>query len=196
MSASRDRDYWYDMNKVATETGTLAEDAAFWPAMDGRSLSGYERSLVLVNRSDATHIRFVDAAEAVGADDLLDGRAVAFADLWNRGALDVVIANQEGPLLVYKNTVDPARHWIRFALSSATKNRSAIGAQVSLTCNGRTQVQVVQAGSGFCSQNDLRLHFGLGSATRVERALIRWPSGAEEIVAAPRVDADNEVRGP
>ena len=59
---------------------------------------------------------FNDVAQAVGATDTYDGRAVAFADLWNRGVLDVVVTNQRGPLLIYKNTVSPENHWIDFEL--------------------------------------------------------------------------------
>ena len=79
--------------------------------MRGRSLSGYQRSRVWLNDGAG---RFTDVAAEVGATDDLDGRAVALADLGNRGALDVIVANQGGPLLVYRNAVDPARHWIAF----------------------------------------------------------------------------------
>ena len=53
--------------------------------------------------------------------DTYDGRAVALADLWNRGVLDVVVANQSGPLLVYKNTVAPENHWIEFELEGTSE---------------------------------------------------------------------------
>jgi len=178
ISASPDRDYWYGMSKIASATGELAEDARQWPPMEDRSLSGYERSRVLVNQG-RTH--FVDAAEAVGADDLLDGRAVAFADFFHTGALDVVIANQRGALLLYENKVAPDRGWIAFDLVGTKSNRSAIGAEVTLFAGGSQQKQAVLAGSGFCAQNELALHFGLGSA-RPEKAVIRWPSGSEQVL--------------
>ena len=88
------------------------------------------------------------------------------ADLWNRGVLDVVVANQRGPLLIYKNTVTPENKWIEFALEGTASNRSAIGAQVTLYWNGQKQVQEVSGGSGFAAQNDRRLHFGLGKSRR------------------------------
>jgi hypothetical protein len=170
------------MSKIAGATGELAEDARQWPPMEDRSLSGYERSRVLVN---AGRTRFVDAAETVGADDLLDGRAVAFADFFHTGALDVVIANQRGALLLYRNEVAPDRGWIGFALAGTKSNRAAIGAEITLFAGGSQQKQVVLAGSGFCSQNDLALHFGLGSV-RPEKAVIRWPSGTEQTVTELR----------
>ena len=69
--------------------------------------------------------------KSVGVTDTYDGRAVAMADLWNRGVLDVVVANQRGPLLVYKNTVSPENKWIEFDLEGTASNRSAIGAEVT-----------------------------------------------------------------
>jgi hypothetical protein len=191
VSANKDRDYWYGMTKVATATGRLAEDASFWPPMEDRSLSGYERSRVLVNQGGKA--RFVDAAEAVGADDLEDGRGVAFGDLDNRGALDVVIANQKGPLVVYRNEVDPARHWIQLDLRGKGANPCAIGASVTLHAGGRVQTQAVLAGSGFCSQNDLRLHFGLGAATAVDKVVVRWPSGASQELSGLAADRRHRI---
>ena len=100
---------------------------------------------------------------------------MALADLGNRGVLDVVVANQRGPLLLYRNDVAPGRDWIAFDLEggcrgdarpTAARNRSAIGAQVTVHWNGRQQVQEVSGGSGFCAQNQRRLHFGLGTRRR------------------------------
>ena len=193
ISDDRDRDYWYGMSKIAGAAGDLAEDARQWPPMENRSLSGYEPSRVLMNQGRG---RFVDVAGSVGADDLLDGRAVAFADFFHRGALDVAIANQKGPLLLYCNEVDPERGWIRFSLAGTRGNRSAVGASVTLHAGGSIQTQTVLAGSGFCAQNDLALHFGLGSS-RPEKAVVRWPSGVEqtvEIAAARQVVRVEEPR--
>jgi enediyne biosynthesis protein E4 len=127
----------------------------------------------------------VNVAQAVGVGDVYDGRAVALVDLWNRGVLDVVVANQKGPLLVYKNTVAPENMWIAFELEGGTSNKSAIGAEVRLFFGGRQQVQQVSGGSGFCSQNQRRLHFGLGTDARIEKAEIKWPSGKTQIVDKP-----------
>ena len=194
VSANQERDYWYGMTKVATASGALAEDALNWPPMEDRSLSGYERSSVLLNLG--ANARFAEVSQEVGVDDLYDGRAVALGDLANRGALDVVVANQRGPLLVYANEVDRARRWVQFRLVGTRSNRSAIGAQLVLHAGGRTQVQAVLAGSGFCAQNDLRLHFGLGGLEAVEKAVIRWPSGAEQVVEAPAVGRLHVVEEP
>jgi enediyne biosynthesis protein E4 len=174
ISADRNRSYWYDFAKVAGGNSTIIGDAKNWPAFDGRSLSGYQQKRVWLNDGAG---KFEDVAEAVGITDTHDGRAVAVADLWNRGVLDVVVANQNGPLLIYKNTVDPRNKWIEFQLEGTKSNRSAIGAQVDLFWNGQQQIQEVSGGSGFAAQNDHRLHFGLGKDPQIDKAVIHWPSG-------------------
>lgn len=174
VSADRNLNYWYDFSKIAGGNSTIISDAAHWPAMDGRSLSGYQQKKVWLNDGAG---KFVDVAQAVGASDVFDGRAVALVDLWNRGVLDVVVANQRGPLLIYKNNVEQDNKWVDFELEGASSNRSAIGAEVKLFWDGRQQVQHVSGGSGFCSQNQRRLHFGLGKNPQIDRAEIHWPSG-------------------
>jgi len=185
--------YWYDFGVIAVGHSAIIADAANWPAMKGRSLSGHQRSRVWL--SDGVS-RLSDVAAVVGVHDTFDGRAVALADLGNRGALDVLVANQRGPLLVYRNHVDPARHWIQFELEGTASNRSAIGAHVVVEWDGRRQAQVVTAASGFSAQNQRRLHYGLGDAADVERVVIRWPSGREQTIEHPAVDTIHRVSEP
>ncbi len=135
-------------------------------------------------------------AEAVGVTDHYDGRAVAVVDLFNRGVLDVVVANQGAPVLVYRNTVAPGNHWIAFELVGTRSNRSAIGAEVVVAFGGRRQRRVVAGGMGFASQNDRRLHFGLGGETQVEDVEIRWPSGEVQRLEAPAMDRLHVVTEP
>ena len=184
VSLDRNQNYWYDFSKIAGGNSTIISDAAQWPAMDGRSLSGYQQKRVWLNDGAG---KFVNVAQAVGASDVFDGRAVALVDLWNRGVLDVVVANQRGPLLIYKNTVTPDNKWISFELEGSASNRSAIGAEVRLFWDGHQQVQQVSGGSGFCAQNQRRLHFGVGKNPRIEKAEIRWPSGKIETIEKPMV---------
>jgi len=121
--------------------------------------------------------------------------------LWNRGVLDVVVANQDGPLLLYKNTVVRENQWIEFELEGNGSNhngsnRSAIGAQVTLFWNGQQQVQEVSGGSGFAAQNDRRLHFGLGGNPDIEKAVVRWPSGKVQIIDQPAANQLHKVKEP
>ncbi|MDX1396114.1 MAG: CRTAC1 family protein [Gemmatimonadota bacterium] len=191
ISADRERDYWYGMSKVAGAQGAIFEDARTWPPIGDASLSGYERSRLLLRRGE-----FVDVAESAGVSDDLDGRAVAFADLENRGVLDVIVANQNGPPLLYRNEIAPVRRWIQIELEGRVSNRSAIGAEVIVEFGGARQRQVVAGGLGFASQNQRRLHFGLGDVDRVERAVVRWPSGIEQELGDLEVDRLHRVVEP
>lgn len=193
ISADRERDYWYDFAKVASGNTAIIADARNWPSMQGRSLSGYQQKRVWVNDGAG---RFFDVAQMVGVTDTYDGRAVALADLWNRGVLDVVVANQQGPLLLYRNTVTLDHAWIAFELHGSRSNRSAIGAQVRLFWNGHEHVQEVSGGSGFGAQNQRRLHFGLGRQPRVDKAVIRWPSGHVQTLTAPQIGRLHRLKEP
>jgi len=193
VSGDRDRSYWYAASKIAGAFGPVFEDARSWPAIGTASLSGYERSRVLVNRGLAG---WRDVAAQVGVTDEYDGRAIVLVDLFNRGVLDVVVANQKQPALVYKNTVAPGNHWIAFKLVGTRSNRSAIGAEVTLEFGAERQLQIVHGGVGFASQNDRRLHFGLGRTGRADRVVIRWPSGTVQTIEHPAVDQLHVVTEP
>jgi hypothetical protein len=193
VSAGERSSYWYDFAQIAVGHSAIISDAKNWPAMNGRSLSGYQRKRVWVNDGLG---RFVDVAPVVGVNDVYDGRAVALVDLSNRGVLDVIVANQRGPLLVYRNTVQPGRHWIDFQLEGSASNRSAIGARVELHWNNQVQVQEVNGGSGFSAQNQRRLHFGLGAASGVDQVVVRWPSGRRQTIEHPQLDEVHRITEP
>jgi hypothetical protein len=193
ISAGERSSYWYDFAVIAVGHSQIIGDAANWPAMKGRSLSGYQRKRLWLNDGLG---RFTDVAQVVGARDAYDGRAVALADFGNRGALDVIVANQKGPLLIYKNTVAAGRHWIQFELEGTKSTRGAIGAQVEVHWKNRKQVQQVTTASGFSAQNQRRLHYGLGDAEAVDRVVIRWPSGREQTIERPAVDTLHHVKEP
>jgi hypothetical protein len=99
-------------------------------------------------------------------------------------------------LLIYKNTVTPENKWIDFELEGTASNRSALGAEVKLFWNGRQQVQTVSGGSGFCAQNQRRLHFGLGKNAQLEKAVIRWPSGKTQTLQNPLMSQINKIKEP
>jgi hypothetical protein len=202
VSASRTESYWYDFSKIAGGNQLVISDARNWPAMGSRSLAGYQQKRVWI--SDGAG-RFLDVAPMVGVTDRYDGRSVAIGDLSNRGALDVVVANQRGPLLLYRNDVAPDRAWIAFDLEGGCRpgasdrgctNRSAIGAQVTVYWNGQQQVQEVSGGSGFCAQNQRRLHFGLGSGATIDKAVVRWPSGKTQELVRPQPNRRHTIQEP
>ena len=185
ISADPKKSYWYAMSKIAGANGRFFEDAATWPAFGNASLSGYERSRVYINRGVAG---WVDVATKVGVTDTYDGRAVALADLSNRGAVDVIVANQNQRAVLYRDYPDSTNHWIAFKLVGTRSNRSAIGAEVVLEAGDLKQRRIVDGGSGFASQNDRRLHFGLGAHEWVDRVVIYWPSGTQQVLLRPAID--------
>jgi hypothetical protein len=202
VSAAQGESYWYDYSKIAGGNQIVISDAKNWPAMGNRSLAGYQQKRVWVNDGAG---RFVDVAPMVGVTDRFDGRSIALGDLGRRGVLDAVVANQRGPLLLYRNDVAPGRHWIALALeggctaqgvTSRCSNRSAIGAQATVFWKGQKQVQEVSGGSGFCAQNDRQLHFGLGETTTVEKIVVRWPSGRTTELSNPAIDTVHKVKEP
>jgi hypothetical protein len=193
VSLDHDRSYWYDYSKVAGGNRAIISDAASWPPLKGRSLSGYQQKRVWINDGFG---QFKEVSQLVGAKDRYDGRSIVLADLNNNGALDAVVANQRGPLLLYKNTVSAGNNWIEFQLEGRESNRSAIGAQVHLFWNGQQQLQQVSGGSGFCAQNQRRLHFGLGNSSAIEKVEIRWPSGRIQKMAGLKSDKLYNIQEP
>jgi hypothetical protein len=192
VSASTDANYWYSYSKIAGGNEIIIGDAANWPAMKGRSLAGYQQKCLWLNRNG----KFIDVCQAVGATDRYDGRAVALVDLCNQGVLDVVVANQNGPLLIYKNTVVKDNQWVQFELTGRKSNRSAIGARVRLFWNGQQQVQEVSGGNAYASQNMRRLHFGLGKDPKMEKVVIRWPSGKVQTLKNLRAGRLYKIKEP
>ena len=185
--------YWYDYSLVAGGHRHIIADAGNWPAMRGRSLSGYQVDRVWLNDGAG---RFRDVTRAVGAVNTYDGRAVAFVDLWNRGVLDAVVANQRGPLLVYRTTATPTHGWIAVTLEGTRSNRSAIGAEVRLYAAGLRQLRQIEGGNGFAAQNQRRVHFGLGATSAVDSMVVRWPSGTVQVIPAPAVNTLHAIREP
>ncbi|MDX1671663.1 MAG: CRTAC1 family protein [Balneolaceae bacterium] len=186
VSAKPGTDYWYDFSKVAGGHKNIIEDARNWPDMQGRSLSGYQENKLWINDGAG---KFREVAAAVGGSLNLDSRAVAFADLWNRGVLDIIVATQNGPVKLFRNRVSDDHHWIGFKLQGTQSNRSAIGAQVELHWSDRRQLQVVTGGSSYCAQSQRPVYFGLGKSREIDKAVIRWPSGIRQTLEHPGVDS-------
>ncbi len=193
VSADPEEDYWYEMSRVAMGNNNIFQDVKNWTPMGNQSLSGYERSRLYLN--DGTG-RFYDVAESAGVQDRYDGRGVALADLFNRGVLDVVVANQNGPLILYRNEIEGENTWISFELRGVRSNTSAIGAEVRVYWDDRQQVQIVTAGAGFAAQSQRRRHFGLGAATAIERVEIRWPSGEVQTLVDPELNRHHSITEP
>ena len=137
--------------------------------------SGFERNVFYANNRDGT---FSDVSAVVGMDFLEDGRAFALADFDHDGRLEVFLKNRNGPQLrVLKNVMKGLAPSIAFRLRGVKSNPDAIGAAVTVETEVGRQTRMLQAGSGFLSQHNKEVFFGLGEAKGPVRASIRWPSG-------------------
>jgi hypothetical protein len=128
--------------------------------------------------------RFADVSAGAGSAITTPnlGRGCAFGDLNNDGRVDIVINNLDGPPSVLRNDETNQNHWLLVKCVGTRSNRSAIGARVRVVAGERAQIDEVLSGSGYYSQNDLRLHFGLGEAAVAELVEVKWPSGAAQSV--------------
>ncbi|HSR66755.1 MAG TPA: CRTAC1 family protein [Acidobacteriota bacterium] len=154
------------------------------------SSAGYaQRNLLFRNLGEG---RFEEVGLEAGLTQELVSRGAAAGDLDNDGALDLVVNNLDaGPSLLW-NSRASGGHYLSLKLKSRTVP-SAIGARVRLRTDQGWQMQEVRSGGSYLSQNDLRLHFGLGSATLVSRLEIRWPDGKQTVLTDVAVDQRLEV---
>jgi len=143
---------------------------------EGFSLSGYERDLVALNLGG---VRFLDISGVSGADSVTDGRAAVYADFDNDGDADIFLRTAfRGPgHLLYRNRVGQDLGFLRLALRGGKSGRDAFGAIVRVKTSQGTLTQVKAGGSGFLSQHDPRLLFGLGQDAGAQSIEVRWPSG-------------------
>ena len=96
--------------------------------------------------------------------------------------VEIAVNNQNEAPSLWKQAAAPPGNWLILKLDGTRSNRSAIGARVKVTANGHAQYAEVRSGGSYLSQNDLRLHFGLGEARTVERIEISWPSGVRQVL--------------
>ena len=128
----------------------------------------------------------VSAMAGPGVAQAYSSRGAAFGDFDNDGDIDVVVMNMHEAPSLLRNDLKGANHWFKVKLQGTKSNRAAIGATVVLRAGKLSQTEPVLSQSSFLSHNDLRLHFGLGDAARVDGITVRWPSGdVEEFPGAP-----------
>ena len=193
ISGKKGTSYWYDYSKVTSGNRTIISDIKNWPPMKGRSQSGFQQNKIWLNYGSG---HFNDVSKYVADNESLDSRSIAMADLWNRGVLDIIVANQNNSLLVLKNNVNIKNHWIAFELEGTHSNKSAVGATVELFWDSKSQLQVISGGIGFSSQNQRRLQFGLGESSKIDKAVITWPDGKHQVVQNPEADHMIKIREP
>jgi enediyne biosynthesis protein E4 len=206
--------YWYDLQEMVTQLKNATADAADWPVMGNRDLSGYERNRLWIQRpSENGELRFTEVAEEAGVRDLYNGRGVALLDADNDGDLDFYIANQGKEGTFYRNLLygpggRDSSHWLGLDLAGAPESvvdrdgrrlassADADGARAVVSCDGKAQRRDVQGGTGFAAQSDRRLFFGLGGCAVPESIELFWPSGRMQRIdaAAARAMVDRMNR--
>ena len=115
-------------------------------------------------------------------------RGCAFGDIDNDGSLEVLVNNQNETPSLLKQSKAGSNHWIIVQLTGTRSNRSAIGARVRVSTSGRTRSDTVMSGGSYLSQNDLRLHFGLGEAGVVDSIEVLWPGGKRQTLEKQAVN--------
>ena len=169
-----DLDGWPDLLTVNGHVYPEADRA-------GARYAYAQRKVLYRNLGDG---RFEDVSLQAGPGIAIRkaARGAAFGDLFNRGRVDVVVNNMnDAPTLLY-DCAPTDRQALVVALEGTRSNRSAIGARVVVHVGARRLIDEVRSGGSFCSQNDLRLHFGLGTSTKAERVEVTWPSGNHDVV--------------
>jgi hypothetical protein len=149
----------------------------------------YAQRPLLMRNLDGNKFEVVPAATGSGLAVVVPAHGAAFGDLFNDGHIDVVLNNMDMAPTLLRNVVKNGNHWVTFKLVGGPKSpRDAIGAKVFMTAGGARQRGDVFSGGSYASSSDQRLHFGLGTASKVDRVEIHWPSGAKEEVTVPAVD--------
>jgi len=181
-----DNDGWLDL---------LVVNGHVYPQVD--SIAGevrYKQAMLLFrNKHDGT---FEEIAAGAGLADmpLQSRRGAAFGDVNNDGCVDVVVVNAGALPSLLLNHCDPRNHRVMFRLTGAITGKLAIGARVTLKSNGLTQMREVRSGASYLSQNDLRVHFGLGDEPIISAVEILWPSGQKETLKNVAADFIYDVR--
>ena len=167
-----DNDGWLDLFTVAGHV---------YPQVDSLPSGARYREpkLFELNQKNGT---FCDASNQAGKalTELRVSRGLAVGDFFNDGNMDLVIGDIDGSPMLLRNRGIPGRHWVSLELQGTKSNRLALNARVKITAGGITQTEEVHSGGSYLSQSDLRVHFGLGVSSRIEKIEIRWPSGLIE----------------
>ncbi len=176
-----DNDGWKDL---------LYVNGHVYPQVDQHDwgMSYAQRPLLFKNNA-GKNFDLMPAVEGTGLAVTIVGRGAAFGDLFNDGKMAVVINVMDGHPVLLKNVCETKNHWVAFKLIGGPKGpRDAVGAAVYVTANGMRQRVDVIAGESYFSTNDIRPHFGLGSAEKIDLVEIHWPSGTIEKMDVPDVD--------
>jgi hypothetical protein len=167
-----DNDGWPDL---------LLVNGHVYPEVDKQHLGSNFMEPRILYRNDGNG-KFTDVSDRAGPaiNVASSSRGLAIGDLWNDGRLETVISNMSAPPSLLENQLRSPNHWVAIRTVGVKSNRDGIGARITVKIGPRTLVDEVRSGSSYISNNDMRVHFGLGAATKIDWLQIRWPSGRTE----------------
>ncbi len=167
----------------------LSANGHVYPEVDTSHLgSTYKEPRLVYWNAGAGKFQDISAHAGPGISAPASSRGLATADLWNDGRVSAAINNMNAKPMLLVNLAPNSNHWIGIATVGTKSNRDGIGAKVSVTAAGKTYVAEVRSGGSYISGSDMRLHFGLGSATTIDRLTVRWPTGVTETFSPPTID--------
>lgn len=176
-----DNDGWKDLMMI---------NGHVYPEVDRHDWgTSFAQRPLLYRNIDGTRFELVRPVENTGLARVIVGRGAAFGDLFNNGKIDVVINVLDGHPVLLRNVSSDRHHWVELKHVGGRKSpRDAVGATVYLVANGLRQRGDVLSGGSYMSSSDPRVHFGIGSATKVDSVEIHWPGGSVEKLNLPSVD--------
>jgi enediyne biosynthesis protein E4 len=162
-----------------------------YPAVDKTDWgTTFAQRPLLFHNLDGKSFELVPPVRNTGLAAVIAGRGAAFGDLFNDGKVDVVINNMDSTPTLLRNVNTDTHHWVAFRLVGGPKSpRDAIGASIYLTAGDLHERGDVISGGSYASSNDLRVHFGLGTHTSIDKVEIHWPSGLRETIAVKAKDS-------
>jgi hypothetical protein len=167
-----DNDGWPDL---------LLVNGHVYPEVDSQHLgSNFQEPRILYHNNGNGKFTDISASAGPGITKAMSSRGLAVGDLWNDGRISAVVSNMNAPPSLLVNQVRTPNHWIAFRAIGTKSNRDGIGARIRVKAGGRTFIDEVRSGSSFDSNNDTRVHFGLGTAAKIDWVEVRWPSGLLE----------------
>src|SRR5262245_45507909 len=186
MFLDADNDGWPDL---------LLVNGHVYPEVDSQHLgSDYREPRILYHNKGNGTFEDISASAGPGITTTASGRGLAVGDLWNDGRISAVISNMSAPPSLLVNRAKSLNHWIAFKTIGTKSNRDGIGARIRLKTGERVLVDEVRSGSSYDSNNDMRVHFGLGGNSKLDSVEVRWPSGLTERFRDVRLDAINSLR--
>jgi len=147
-----------------------------------RDSTSYEQRNLLLQNDGTGKFKDVGPASGPGFALKKPSRSLSAADIDNDGDLDLLIGNIGQTPDLLRNELESSSKSLLIRTVGSKSNRDGIGARLKLTAGGKVLLREVKAGSSYLSQNDIRVHFGMGKAARAERLEVRWPSGEVQVL--------------